>query len=203
MADDPDRMRRLRDRLEALEREEAAEPVASASPAPQHESPVRPGRTPGRLRGVLQLAGLLLAIVVTIQLGFTLTSLSGHDIKDAERIGQATVESCERRGPVGLIYGYWDDCVVSITWNDGVPEYGRLEEPHLFRAADVGKAVEIGDNGTSRNGPTYSRETFPPRPLLATLGVVLFVIGAIAGLIVLWVLWSLVRGTAGRTARSR
>lgn len=202
MADDPDRMRRLRDRFDALEQEQAAEP-AVPSPSPRDVSPVQPGRSRGRLRGVLRLAGLLLAIVVTLQLGFTLTSLSGHDIEDARRVGQATVESCERRGPIGLVYGYWDACVVSIRWNDGVPEYGRLEEPHLFRAADVGTTVEIGDNGTSRNGPTYSRETFPPRPVLATLGVILFVVGAIAGLIVLWVLWHLIRGALGRAARSR
>lgn len=105
------------------------------------------------------------------------------------------MESCERRGPIGLIYGYWDDCTVSIKWNDGVPQYGRLGEPHLFNASEVGITVEIGDNGTSKNGPTYSRPTFPPRPALAAIGTILFIIGAIPGLMILWTLWHLLRNT--------
>jgi len=158
----------------------------------------QPVRARGGLRGVLTLIGLFLAVVATLQLGFTLTSLSGHDVRDARRVGQATVESCERRGPVGLTYGYWDACLVSIRWNDGVPEYGRLEEPHLFDASEVGTTVQIGDNGTSRSGPTYSRATFPPRPVLATLGVIVFVVGAIAGLILLGVLRRLLRRASER-----
>ena len=157
----------------------------------------------GKLRGALNLVGLVLAVVVVFQLAFTCTALNGHDFDDARRVGQATVESCDRRGPIGLRLGYWDDCVVTVKWNDGVSQHGKLGKPHLFHAGEVGRTVEIGDNGTGRNGRTYSRPTFEPQPVLAAIGIVLFVIAAVPGLILLWLFWHLVRDLVGRAFRRR
>lgn len=196
MTDEPDRMRELRKRMEQLKQETTPSPEPTVAQAP----PVQSGSS-GRLHATLKLSGLVLSLVMTFQLAFTLMSFNGKDFDDARRVGRATVETCQRRGPIGIIYGYWDECLVSITWNDGVPARAYLDKPHLFRADEVGTTVEIGDNGYGRSGSTYSRPHFKPQPVLATLGIVLFIIAAISAAITLWVLWHLLRGIFAKAFR--
>ena len=200
MADDSERMRELRERMEKLKHETAPAPKQEAAAATV--SPVQQGSS-GRLRAFLKLAGLVLSLVVIFQVAFTLMSLNGKDFDDARRVGQAEVESCERRGPIGVIYGYWDECLVSVEWDDGVSQRSYFDKPHLFHADEVGTTVQIGDNGYGRSGPTYPRPGFEPQPLLATLGVTLFIFAAIPGIITIIILWSLVQGTLQRLVRRR
>ncbi|MEU8819272.1 DUF6346 domain-containing protein [Actinoplanes sp. NPDC048796] len=200
MAEESERMRELRERMDRLQRATAPEPPPAADATTV--SPVQPGSS-GRLKAVLKLAGLVLSLVVIFQTAFTLMSLNGKDFDDARRVGQAKVESCERRGPVGVIYGYWDECLVSVEWNDGVHQRSYFDKPHLFHAGEVGTTVELGNNGYGRSGPTYSRPDFEPRPLLATLGIILFVVAAIPGVITIIALWSLAQGALQRLFRRR
>ena len=200
MVDDSERMRELRERMEKLKRETAPAPKQEVAAATV--SPVQPGSS-GRLRAFLKLAGLVLSLVVIFQVAFTLMSYNGKDFDDARRVGQAEIESCERRGPIGMIYGYWDECLVSVEWDDGVSQRSYFDKPHLFHADEVGTTVQIGDNGYGRSGPTYSRPDFEPRPLLATLGVILFIVAAIPGLFTVIVLWSLVQGSLQQVLRRR
>ena len=202
MVDESDRMRELRERMEQLKRETGPAPDTEPTPVAAAVSPVQPGRS-GRLRAFLKLLGLVLSLIVIFQLAFTLMSLNGNDFDDARRIGQAEVESCERRGPIGMIYGYWDECLVSVEWDDGVSQRAYFDKPHLFHADEVGTTVEIGENGYGRSGPIYSRPGLEPRPLLAAGGVILFVVAAVPGVITLIVLWSLLQGTLGKFFRRR
>ncbi|XVU29801.1 DUF6346 domain-containing protein [Actinoplanes sp. CA-054009] len=200
MADEPDRMREIRERFEELKRETAPEP--RLEPPAATVSPVdRPDR--GKLRGYLRFAALLLGLIVMFQTAFTLLSYNGNDFDDARRIGQATVESCERRGPIGLIYGYWDECLVSVAWDNGVHQRSYFDKPHLFEAGEVGTTVQIGENGYGRSGFRYSRPDFEPQPLLATLGVILFIAAAIPAAIVIWILWLAARAMIRKAFRRR
>lgn len=192
MAEEPDRMRELRERMAKL----SAEQSPSSPP-----EPVQPDGA-SRLRALLKLLGLVLSLVVTFQTAFTLMSFHGKDFDDARRIGQAEVESCERRGPIGVIYGYWDECLVSIEWDDGTSEHRYIDKPHLFHADEVGTTVEVGDNAYGRSG-RYSRPDFEPQPLLATLGVILFVVAAVPAIFTIIVLWALLQGTLSRVFRRR
>ncbi|RZU48480.1 hypothetical protein EV385_0196 [Krasilnikovia cinnamomea] len=201
--DDLERVRELQGRLEKLRRENEASPPRPA-PEPQAASPVQPaGRRRGRLRSIAGLLALVLGIIVVLQIAATVATYNGNDFNDARRVGQAKVESCDRRGPVGAVLGYWYECVLSITWNDGNVERGTVGGPRLVHADDVGKSIQIGDNGTSRNGREYSRPTLPPRPALGVLGVVLGLIAGIPALILLWSLWMLVRDSIARIFRRR
>lgn len=155
--------------------------------------PSKPSGRRDKARAWLFVAGFVLATVVVLQTALTLTSLNGHDFADAKRHGQATVLSCERRGPVGMTFGYWDDCLVSIRWDGGgySPDRRRPERPHLFHATDIGKTIEIGDNGRSRGGKIlYSRAGFPPQPVLLTLGIILFIAGAVPAFLIVAAIWT-------------
>lgn len=198
MADDSDRMRELRERIEQLKQETA--PIPSAYPAGEQGSADLPNGSE-RLRAGLKLLGLILSLVVTFQVAFTLMSFNGNDFGDARRVGQATVESCQQHGPIGWSYGYWDECLVSIKWNDGVPQRSWIDKPNLFHADEVGKTAEIGDNGYGRSGQRYSRPDFEPQPLLAAVGVILFIVAAVPAFITVWVLWHLIRGLTAKALR--
>lgn len=195
-------MRELRARMEQLERETGPMPEHEPTPAAAVVSPVRPVGA-GRLRASLKLLGLVLSLVVTFQTAFTLMSLNGEDFDDARRVGRADVQSCERRGPVGVIYGHWDECLVSIEWDDGVSQRAYVDTPHLFHADEVGTTVEIGENGYGRSGPAYSRPGFEPRPLLAAGGIILLVVAAVPAVITAIVLWSLLQGVVAGAFRRR
>lgn len=179
---DLERIRRQRERLDAIgEQLDATEPA----------TPPEAGRRPRRLRGVLVLLALVIGPILLAQVASTIGSYSGYDYADARRTGRATVVSCDRRGPVGVLQlGYWDDCTVDIRWDDGTSFRGKLGRPHLFRASEAGSTVEIGDNGRGRFSQKYSRPDFPPKPALRTLSTVLILIDVLPLVALLFAVWT-------------
>jgi hypothetical protein len=183
---DLDRIRRQRERLRAIE--EDLDAPASPAPPPDRASGTR---RPRRLRGVLVVLVLIVVPILLAQLSATIGAHSGHDFADAKRTGKASVESCDRRGPISLTQlGYWDDCTVAIRWDNGTSFHGKLGRPQLFHASDVGKTVQIGDNGRTKFSHDYSRPDFPPRPGLRTLSTVIAVIDILPVLLLLYFLWT-------------
>jgi hypothetical protein len=189
VSDDPDRIRRMQERLARIEHEnDAADALARnrRDAEPAQTSPVAPGRRPGRRRGWLFIAALVLATVVLGELALTVQGWSAPDFADAKRTGTATVVSCERRGPVGLGLGYWDRCTADITWAGGFSERRTFNRRNFFHADEVGTTVTIGEGtGARGGGVSHSRPDVPHRPLAVGLGVVLFVLAAIPGLFLL------------------
>jgi hypothetical protein len=200
VSDDRDRIREMQERLDKIQREnEAADALAGPRPAaePEHHSPVAPARRPGRRRGWLFLAAMLLTSVVFAELALTVQGWSAPDFDDARRTGQATVVSCERRGPIGLGIGYWDRCTADIVWDGGLSERRTFNRRNFFDADEVGTTVTIGEGtGARGGGTTYSRPDVPHRPLLVVLGVVLAVIAAIPALFLLAALFFAARDGA-------
>jgi hypothetical protein len=136
----------------------------------------------------------LLITLVFGELALTVQGWSAPDFDDAQRIGKATVVSCERRGPIGLGIGYWDQCTTDIIWDGAFSERKTFNRRNFFDADEVGTTVTIGEGAGFRGGgTTYSRPDVPHRPLAVGLGVVLAVIAAIPALFLLTAMFFAVR----------
>ena len=206
MTDDRDRIRRMQERLAGIEREnEAADALAEQRRRDREPEPapvVEPARRPGRRRGWLFVAAMLLTSVVFAQLALTVQGWSAPDFDDATRTGRATVVSCERHGPVGLGLGYWDRCTADIVWDGGFSERQTVDRRNFFDADEVGTTVTIGQNtGFRGGGVSYSRPDVPHRPAAVALGVVLAVIAAVPALFLLAALVFAVRDAVRRRLR--
>lgn len=204
MSDARERIREMQERLAEIQRDnEAADALARQrrTTDPEPASPVAPAR-PGRCRGWWFIAALLLTTLIFAELAFTVQGWSAPDFADARRVGKATVVSCERRGPVGLGIGYWDQCTADIVWDGGFSERHTFDRRNFFDADELGTTVTIGENaGTRGGGSTHSRPGVPHRPTMVALGVVLAVVAAIPALFVLAGLFFAVRDGARRLAR--
>jgi Family of unknown function (DUF6346) len=147
-----DRQRRQRER-------EAAERAARDRDA----SPLR--RLAERVWSFLFVLGIVVLAAGLGGLAITLSRMSPHDMADARREGQATVGSCERHGPItNRGFGYWEGCDVRVVWSDGEVEDEFVEE--VFRSADIGTPVRVGDMGRHRTERVFARPDAPPRPWL-------------------------------------
>jgi hypothetical protein len=192
---DLEEVRRKKARIDALLAEQeaaASSPAASSSSADLGavaDPPVvqRRGEGPSRFKAILALVAFIVLPILLAMVASTLSAYSGTDFSAARRTGQAQVLSCDRRGPVGLLQlGYWDDCTVKTRWNDGNTFTGKLGKRNLFTAADIGKTVEIGDNGRKRSGHVYSRPDKPEKPALRILATVVIVLDILPLLALIW-----------------
>jgi Family of unknown function (DUF6346) len=133
---------------------------------------------------VLLLVGLLL-----VGAALTLGRFTGADYEQARRQGVATVQDCERRGPVTRHgFGYFDQCTVEIAWETGPSSRVLLDEPGFLRGEKPGDTFEIGENAGSRGSLGYSRPELPDRGWIAWLTAIVGFLGVIPVLIVLFLL---------------
>lgn len=169
-------------RESAERRAEAADPGAQVV-ARRQGSPLR---SAGFLICVVLLAAGMLGVAVTF------TRLAGKDFADAERIGQAAVTSCDQRGPISNRgFGYWDDCVATITWDDG--QVSRTTVGAVFTRADVGQTVRVGDLGKYRTSDQLAREDASPLPWLAWIGYLVAVLAFLPAIIAIFLIRELLR----------
>lgn len=175
--------------LEAeLDREEAERKAAITDPA----SAVVRRREGGALRSAAFLFGIVVLTVVLFGSCITLIRLSGRDFDDARRTGQATVDACNRQGPVSNQgFGYWNRCTVTIRWDDGTTS--RLVSDAVFTSADIGDQVRVGDLGEYRTSKKLAREGTPARPWLAWIGYVIGLAGILPGLVAVLLIRELLR----------
>ncbi len=121
--------------------------------------------------GAVLLLGVSFLLVGT---ALTVGRFSGHDFGAAKRVGTATVESCELRGPLTLKgFGYYDRCTVSI--RPGPAGTVTIDRPGFFAGVRVGDAFEIGDNGHGN----YSRAEVPHRAWVTWVAWIIALLGAI------------------------
>ena len=165
MTDDDQRKAERRRRMdELLARTEADVARSRAKYDTPADAPVvdqRRGTAWGSAAGVLIL--LILAVVFGLTAA-TIGRFTGADFDDADRRGTATVEQCERRGPVTWKgFGYFDQCTVDITWSDGAGPRVVIDEPGFMKGEKPGDTFEIGQTSGSRGGVSYSRPELPDR----------------------------------------
>jgi hypothetical protein len=181
-------LERIKAQLADLDREDAERAAAAADPG----SAVVDRRKGGTLRSAAFLISILLLAAGLFGLSVTSFRLRGHDIADAERLGQATVTSCTRRGPItNQGFGYWDSCAARVSWAGGDVEEG--EYGAVFTSADVGTQVRVGDLGRHRAKRELVSADAPYRPWFAWIGYFLLAIGAVPGLIGVLILQALVK----------
>lgn len=152
------------------------------------------------------LAVMILLVVswLLISAALTLARFTGNSLADAHRRGTATIERCERRGPVTLLhgFGFYDQCTVSIAWSSGYPTRVVIAKPGFFRGDRPGDTFEIGENTGSRGRIGYSRAALPERTWITVIAGVLDVIGALILLAVLVYLWRTLRDAVRHRRRS-
>jgi hypothetical protein len=171
-----------------LDREEAERRAAATDPA----STVVRRREGSAGRSAAFLAGLVLLAAVLLGSSVTLLRLAGRDFADAQRAGQAAVDSCNRHGPItNRGFGYWDRCTATITWDDGTVD--RVTTDAVFTPADIGTPVRVGDLGEYRTSKQLAREDTPPRPWLAWIGYAVGFLGVLPGLIAVLIIRELLR----------
>jgi Family of unknown function (DUF6346) len=165
-----ERLAELRAELDDLDRqEEQQEREAAVARVVEPTTPL--GRRAGRLLRSLLFWVVLLGLLAGLAgLAVTLNRLSGNDMADAERLGQAAVESCTRHGPITARgFGYWHSCEVEIAWVDGEADGWTVDG--VFRSSDVGRTVQVGDLKNAGNEPpTLARAGEAARPWLKWLG---------------------------------
>lgn len=157
-------------------------------------SPVQPGRRrPGAASVAARFVVLILLVVFSWQLGWTIAQFTGPDIADAKRTGQATVRSCERHGPVGNILGYWHECTAEVVWADGSVDQVTPDKPNFFSADEIGSTVTIGDMGSRTGGQSYARAELPSRPLVVVVAGIFVLVAVLLGALLLWIAWAALR----------
>jgi hypothetical protein len=113
---------------------------------------------------------VLLGLVAGLAgLAVTLNRLAGNDMADAERLGQARVDSCVTHGPITIQgFGYWHTCDVEIAWADGEDEGWTVDD--VFRSSDVGTTIQVGDlKNVGNEQPALARADEAARPWLKWL----------------------------------
>jgi uncharacterized protein DUF6346 len=171
MRDDDQRKAERRRRMDELLAEAEANVTRTRAeknqPAPAIAE--RRGTAWGSALGVLIL--LVLAAVFTL-LALTVGRFTGADYDDASRQGTATVEQCDRHGPVTLKgIGFYDACTVDITWNDGAGPRVLINDPGFFKGEKPGDTIDIGQNQGTRGAVSYSRPEVPSRGWITAVTV--------------------------------
>jgi hypothetical protein len=201
-SNDQERIREIQERLARMQQENAEAALTPSEAAPPPASPVTPARRPGRRRGWLFLVSLAVIAFVFGELAITAQGYTGPDFDEARRVGQATVLSCERRGPIGWGFGFWDECTADVRWDGGFFERRTFDQRNYLHADEVGKTVTVGENSGLRGGGTsYSRHELPSRPWVVAIGVVLVVIAAVPAIFLLFALIFAIRDGLRRLMR--
>jgi hypothetical protein len=182
------RKRRMAELLAEAEQNVARTRAAKEQPAtdagPVVE--VKRGRWWNNTLGVIVLLALSFVLTAT---AMTIGRFTGHDFADARRTGTATVEQCERRGPVSLKgFGYWQQCTVSVAWNGGPSSFVLINEPGFIKGEKPGDTFKIGEHRGSRGSVGYSRPELPARGWVTAVGIILWIIGFLPALAVFFYL---------------
>jgi hypothetical protein len=197
-----ERLAKLQAQLEE-ERRKSEEEAAARRAEREREalSPVQRSRA-GEVGEWAKSIGFLLIVVLIIfvawELSMTLSRFNGDDIHDAKRLGRATVLSCERHGPVGNGFGYWDRCTADVAWDGGQREKLTIDKTGFFNAKEIGHTVTIGDLGNFKNGRAFAREGLPPRPLITVVGIALAAIAVLPSMLLVWAAWIYVKNGVRR-----
>ncbi|GIE74163.1 hypothetical protein Aph02nite_01130 [Actinoplanes philippinensis] len=192
MGSHEDRIARHRAKFEAVEAELAQERAEHEGPVSGDGSAAGDRRRPSRLRDTAFLAGIVVLSLLLVGVSTTLIGMAGRDFRDAQRTGSATVESCDRRGPVtnrGL--GYRERCTVTIGWDDGTAT--RLTDDGTFTSSDIGSPVRVGYLGTHRYTLELAREDTPHRPWFTWIGGLVGLIAVVPGIFSIMLLHAYVR----------
>lgn len=169
-----ERRRRMDELLAQAEADVARTRAAKRTPADAPVVDNRRGTALGSTVGVLVL--LVLAVVLGLTAA-TIGRFTGADFDDADRHGTATVERCERRGPITWKgFGYFDQCTVGIEWSDGAGPRVLIDEPGFMKGEKAGDTFEIGQNSGSRGGVSYSRPELPDRDWVTWIAVLVGVL---------------------------
>ncbi|MDI6101795.1 DUF6346 domain-containing protein [Actinoplanes sp. NEAU-A12] len=97
-------------------------------------------------RSVRTLVLLALLGLALFNAGTTIGRHTGPDFARAAPKGTATVEQCQRRGPLTLFegVGFYDSCLVWAQWSDGRSERLRIDDAGFFRGEKPGDTLRIG-----------------------------------------------------------
>ncbi|GIF25739.1 hypothetical protein BJ973_004014 [Actinoplanes tereljensis] len=163
------------------------EPATEAGPVVE----VKRSKWLTNLVGIIILLALSFVLIAT---SMTIGRFTGHDFADARRTGTATVEQCERRGPISLDgFGYYDQCTVTIAWNNGPSSRVLIDKPGFFKGEKPGDTLQIGEHTGSRGSIGYSRPELPDRGWVTAIGIALWIIGALPLMAVLFYLREIFR----------
>ena len=186
---DEDRAAYRRRRMAELLAE--AEENVTRTRAAREQPPTETGSWWNTALGVVVL--LVFSFVVTAA-AMTIGRFTGFDFADARRTGTATVERCDRRGPVSFKgFGYWQQCTVSIAWNGGPASRVLIDKPGFFTNQKPGDTFQIGEHTGSRGSVGYARPELPDRGWVTAIGLVLWFIGFLPALAVFVVLYQAVK----------
>jgi Family of unknown function (DUF6346) len=167
-----ERRRRMAELLSQAEEDVAR--TRAARRASTEVGPVAEVKRGGLLNKVLGVVILLALSAVLAGVAMTIARYTGPDIGDAVRRGTATVEQCERRGPVSFDgFGYFHQCTVKIAWNTGPASRVVIDKPGFFTNERPGDTFEIGQNTGSRGRVGYSRAELPDRGWVTSISAVL------------------------------
>ncbi|AGZ39947.1 DUF6346 domain-containing protein [Actinoplanes friuliensis] len=133
------RKRRRAELLAEAEADVTRTRAAKQEPAVE-VSPVVDARRNKWLTNLFGIVILLALSFVLIATATTVGRFTGHDFADARRTGTtATVEDCERRGPISLFgFGYYDQCTVTIAWNGSPSLRALIDKPGFFNGEAPG-----------------------------------------------------------------
>lgn len=179
MQDDSQRRAERRRRMDEL-LAEAEENVTRTRAERNKPAPVVDESRGGFWGGTLLVLILLVLGTVFLLLSRTAGRFTGADYNDAARHGTATVETCERHGPIswkGL--GYYDACTVDITWDNGAGPRVLINDPGFFKDEKPGDKIQIGQNQGTRGAISYSRPEVPARGWITAVTVLLGVLAAL------------------------
>lgn len=186
MSDDERRAERRRRMDELLAAAEAD--VARTRAA--REKADNPGPVVERKRGTWwgSLLGVLILLALSAVLlgaAATVSRWTGAPYDEARKVGTATVEECERRGPISLKgFGFYDRCTLEVRWGTG-PSRLVIDDPGFMMGEKPGDQFQIGENSGFRGSISYSRPELPDR---GWVGAIAFVFGLLAVLPFLGVL---------------
>ncbi|MEV0895569.1 DUF6346 domain-containing protein [Actinoplanes sp. NPDC049802] len=187
MDSDKDPLAKYRARMEEAKAElaqaEAASRAAAADPAKAVTE-----REGGWLSTIAFFGCVIALGLALLGVSATFVRLSGHDFDDARVTGWATVNRCDRQGPVtNRGFGYWETCRFAVRWDDGTAD-DRLTSDVLFGSTDIGRDVRVGR--LSERGPSMelARQDTPARPWLHWIGIAIGLVGMlplfVAGLMI-------------------
>jgi hypothetical protein len=179
MQDDSQRRAERRRRMDEL-LAEAEENVTRTRAEKNKPAPVVDESRSSFWGGTLLVLILLAVGAVFLMLSLTVGRFTGADYNDAARHGTATVETCERHGPISRKgFGYYEVCTVDITWDDGAGPRVLINDPGFFKGEKPGDKIQIGQNQGTRGAVSYSRPEVPDRGWITAVTVLLGVLAAL------------------------
>jgi uncharacterized protein DUF6346 len=182
------RKRRMAELLAAAEEDVTRTREAKQKPAGEN-GPVVEVRRGKWLTNLFGIVILLTLSFVLIGVAMTIGRFTGHDYADARRTGTATVQQCERRGPITLDgFGFYDQCTVTIAWTSGTSSRVLIDKPGFFKGEKTGDTFQIGEHTGSRGSIGYSRPELPDRGWVTAIGITLWIIGILPLLAVIFYL---------------